>query len=722
LALDLEIQIEYQDSAALLMDAGNISQKTTVLLDTGVYDGATYYCEFVGENDTGTNYDMRFTFMDDAEFDDVLDIVIPSSATTPTRIRALATAKTGSFERSYDCQFASSSIIIYDARIIVVQSNATKTELQIAIGTESSTKTDSYSNPSNWGNAKRKFWYYDSSKFVTSGSTTVHFEAVLASSGSSNWAYCCVKLDGTTSALTNGEASVQGKTITRNRNTNGITLTNGEEYEGDIYSDATNKWCYVYAARLILRFTATISAIETVIRCGWIEDDTTPSGEDVGRRFLYNDNYEGTPTIYFEAMGWDNASDNDARLNDDGSNDSGTGGSEVTSSPVDFYNTTSPTRKRSSAITLTSGNRHMADWLTPDGGVSAWIIIQTVSGTTFYQTCSESPSTTAVITTLDVFKVLSENESPVDVLSSVWEAYQTLQETPSPTDAISMLIQIIESEEISPTDNIVLQVEKILSESESPTDIISTMDIGKVLSESISPTDALAILITKLLSELPITTDIVTAAIMLYKTLSESPITTDAVTQLIKKNISENQSPVDNITLVLDYIRTLSETPSPTDEIIKVIFTSLQENPATSDIISEILLQILLSEAPTTQDSIAKQLGLFKGESPVLSDTLVQGISLILSESETPTDAVTKLIELLKEESQTPVDTFDFELIGGGLFKTLTESPSVNDVITFLTEKSISESPVATDTIVKLLQKLLEIKNRRILLREESYP
>src|SRR3990172_7849275 len=364
------------DTPIVLTGADVAIPQSYTYLDTSLYDGAIYYFEAVSENPiVPSRRVMLFNSSLNSEAD------VSFSNTTTKRVRSSSFTPNNSYPNKlvYD-YLTDTTRNCYVSRIIIVQSNATKTELQIAIGTNSSGKFTAYANPSNWGNAKRKFWYYDSSKFETSGSMTVEMEAILVNSSASGTSYACIKTAGSTSAVTKGEASVTGKTITRNRNTGGIPLSNGTAYEGDFKGSASNVTATVYALRLIQRFTATISKIETVQRCGWEQSSTNSCDEQ--RTLVTLSSFSGTPTVLYEATGYETATDanNDVDLIDDTTNDSGTGGSSVTSAPLN-YNSTTPVRIRSGSLTLTDGRRYYARGLEADSfWGNAWIIIQTISG------------------------------------------------------------------------------------------------------------------------------------------------------------------------------------------------------------------------------------------------------------------------------------------------------------------------------------------------------
>jgi len=354
-----------------------------VYLDTSLYDGASYRFEAVFTNDTG--YNVTLEIMNEGggiEADQIF-----GQFPTPTRWDLTQTPN-NSYKRKrpllYCYPGTEANAIIFAARIIVIQDNATKTELQIAIGTQASAKVTSYpSGSSNFGSAKRKFWYYDSSAFSTSGTMTVEMEAIIATASTANTVYGCVKVKGATSALTNGEVSWNTDTsIVRLRNTGGISLTNGTEYEGDYKGSASNKYSYVYAVRFFIRMTATISKWECYRRVGLERDVTDPSVvSDNRRRIYWAAGYTGTPTIYYESTGYEssvvagNSSDLRSSVND-----VDVDGSTVSGSPID-YASTSPIRKRTNSISLTLGYRYYSRVFGAGGQTvylaHGWLVIKT---------------------------------------------------------------------------------------------------------------------------------------------------------------------------------------------------------------------------------------------------------------------------------------------------------------------------------------------------------
>ena len=374
--MDLEIQIEALDQDNKILHPKNewVDQPDTeIYLDTDNFDGATYYFEAVGSapstSDDISIYNSNFNG----------EASCTNFGTIPTRRRSASYTPNNNYKvkRIFGRGGFAEDRTAHDARVIVVQSNATKTELQIAIGSLVSGKYTSYpSGSSNFGNDKRKFWYYDSSVFSTTGTTTVEMEAIgYISSSAATW-YGCVKEKGSTSALTNGEVSGSETAYTRKRNTGGITLSSGTEYEGDFKSSSSNKTAYIAAVRFIYRMTATISKVETYIRCGW---EYYAAMHDVEHRCLFTENYSGTPSVYYESTGYETSADADTDivLRDHGTNDSGQNGTNVSGSELS-YNSTSTVRKRSSGLSLTSGNRFHA--LGVDSASHwgiAWIIVQT---------------------------------------------------------------------------------------------------------------------------------------------------------------------------------------------------------------------------------------------------------------------------------------------------------------------------------------------------------
>jgi len=385
--VDLEVQIEMQDTENIAMGTGETFSshpQAEIYLDTDKFDGATYYFEVVATNPHATDWVLLelVTSTDDSES----EVIILNNQTAPIRKRSSATPNNTYKPKRWANWGGTAAGTLYDARVIVVQSNATKTELQIAIGTNSSGKYTSYpSGGSNFGNGKRKFWYYDSSVFSTSGTITVEMEAIgHAASTSQTW-YGCIKLKGGTSAVTNGEVSGTEDTFTRKRNTGGITLSSGSEYEGDFKGSASNKVTYIAAVRLIFRMTATITKIQTYIRCGWEQSVTGGAGEDLDRRrCLWTEDYSGTPSKTYEATGYGTSTDsgNSTQLRHSQTNDSGGGLGSVTGSYLSWGSTT-PIRKRcAGSITLTDGYRYLSRIDSSLGQTCylghGWIIVSTV--------------------------------------------------------------------------------------------------------------------------------------------------------------------------------------------------------------------------------------------------------------------------------------------------------------------------------------------------------
>jgi hypothetical protein len=183
---------------------------------------------------------------------------------------------------------------------------------------------------------------------------TIYFEAVLAMTAGGGTAYA--ELYNNTDGATVSSSELTSTSATAERLRSGaLTLTTAKDYKVRIKSSAGTVTARIYAARLIFVQTGTIVATETVWDFGGEDTTTGTSYADTAQhgRYYHDTNFlDGTVATYFEANISPSVSGSTARaqLHD--------GTSAVTSSEVTLTGTTTDTRVRSSAITLSHGSTY----------------------------------------------------------------------------------------------------------------------------------------------------------------------------------------------------------------------------------------------------------------------------------------------------------------------------------------------------------------------------
>jgi len=149
--MNLVVPIE-MCSAGLASQTEQVTfERSKVQLDPTNYDGATYYFEIVTTTPTTTSYNVELYDVTNATVE--ATIATGTSALTYKRLRSGAwtpAAGNSTFAVRIDATTSANDVRIFAARIIVVQANATKTRLQIPLGSYgySGYKADATTNAS----------------------------------------------------------------------------------------------------------------------------------------------------------------------------------------------------------------------------------------------------------------------------------------------------------------------------------------------------------------------------------------------------------------------------------------------------------------------------------------------------------------------------------------------------------------------------------------------
>jgi hypothetical protein len=195
-------------------------------VDTARYTGATYYVEVVAQVTSGTgSVDFVYGAGTGSTPSGGSTVTINNiTATSYTRYRSSSFSLTTG--NVYVNNFTGTGISVTDAKIIIVQSDATKltdTQTQIDVGANTTSTNTTDVRPGGIPH----LWTYDSTKY--DGTVTVYFEATLSSAGAGTTAFASLySSTGSTcgTQVSGSEVSITGTTNQRVRSS-GITLTTG---------------------------------------------------------------------------------------------------------------------------------------------------------------------------------------------------------------------------------------------------------------------------------------------------------------------------------------------------------------------------------------------------------------------------------------------------------------------------------------------------------------
>lgn len=374
--------------------------RTSTTIDSGWFDGVSHvYFEIVATNSDSSTKTVECLYGSST----FTTIDVPSGTTDPKRIRSsdlsYLISGANTYTVSAPATTSASQLKVYVARIIVVQSGASKTAIQVPMtrrsinltssGDDTTAAVDSiastqYSQSANYVYARWKYVASDWDTIQSSGGL-LHY-AVLSAGGASVTAYAmrCLDSDYTSGGLI---ASKSGTAIGITSSTPGNAgdLSDGTTYSLSIRGSSGSKTIYLYHSYLVL-LMSTATKGETYHRmCGY----STTSLNVYGRVQLNHSNYT-SPKFFFEDFGWATTeiSGTDYSLYDAGTNDSGTSGSEISGSTHEYAHPSNTfERWRSSELTKpTSGNR-LLHYNYANGQTSgdSFAVIQWGSSGTTYQ-------------------------------------------------------------------------------------------------------------------------------------------------------------------------------------------------------------------------------------------------------------------------------------------------------------------------------------------------
>jgi hypothetical protein len=335
----------------------------------------TYFHQVYSDSSSGAvRFTQLYNYTDSTEIDH-----IAWSGTTWTRLRSSplampSTAKTLTAQQKY-----SSSGGYSCDRLIIQTSFSFKAKLEKQVHLQ--TVEDRSTTSSTWTRSATGStilsgvpFYWDSTQYTSS---SVYFEAVLKTSATSCFVSAALFKKGAVDYIV-AESQVNSNSTSYERVRSGkITLEEGQEYIVEIMRSAGTG--YINSSRLIIyQESSSIDNMETqpllsayTIGVGNTYTEPAPTYSQPPMRFYYDSSqFDGTVTVYFEAgLRIDGTNTGYARLYNV------TNGTAVTDSDVTSTNTdtTVHERKRSGAITLTSGREYTVQFKNSNASGNTWM-------------------------------------------------------------------------------------------------------------------------------------------------------------------------------------------------------------------------------------------------------------------------------------------------------------------------------------------------------------
>jgi hypothetical protein len=351
--------------------------RTVTSLNTADYDGSvSYYFEFVATNTGASSANLHLKSAGGYSN----SYSIPAGVTSPTRYQGTFSPSVAS-DRYYlrlDATSGAGDVKVYHARMKVRQVGATKTRIYIPmVGSayNSTSSSDSSGDVANIASSSYQnlstnaaYWKKNNSNFATIATGTPWtFEAVLTTNDSSKEAFAALFNKATGNRIAESEISTAATSLTSAAGTGSFqsasfadssaNFTDLGEFEVRIKNASGGRTTSIYRAGLWLRLS-NLSKGEVYYRASRGIGTSATLIHDY-QRSLFEATSFSNPTVYFEIVGSNTLSSSSCELFNGGVNDSGTGGAVlVGSSSLNFG--TSKALSRSSALSLTSGDRYMS--------------------------------------------------------------------------------------------------------------------------------------------------------------------------------------------------------------------------------------------------------------------------------------------------------------------------------------------------------------------------
>lgn len=366
-----------------------IPGKSYIFLDSDDYDGATYDFEIIATNTSSTT-DYTVDLYDITGSAAKASITVPKNTNMPTRLRAGAGSwsPTDNTKRTYAIRLAQVTepytfLSVDTARIIITQTNATQTRIQIPLLAFTDYDTTCSTTYTQYVSARYNAYLKDTS--VLADISGWNLEVIIGATTIDDGTTYCALFDKTDNdQVGNTEMSVSGFTDTHldvdftNTETN---FDEGHEFEMRIKSSGAPHRDKIVKANLYVELTNLSKAEVFWLTNHYATESKAGTSFHRQRVLLDTSAYSGA-TIYFESAA---ACADDAAvlyLRDHLTNDSGTGGSDVNDSGLNF-NSPAKVRVRSPALSIVDDDRFYTRTTNTMNNLtitSSWIIID-CSGT-----------------------------------------------------------------------------------------------------------------------------------------------------------------------------------------------------------------------------------------------------------------------------------------------------------------------------------------------------
>jgi len=357
MSFSFEVTLEMVDYA---LTSATVSQgaflRTQMYLDPGQYDGATYYFEVVGTNTDSTHTcDVQLQYNNSGTWTNVTNAV----ASLPTSCPNITVARSAAFtpisgKQTYavmvPATVSAGSTYVYAARIIVVQTNPTKTRIQFPLEGLGATSHSSSNTAAQYTNqrysttygqndaTKYGFFTYNASDWVIGDITGVALEGVAAAANASyggNFGlapFAGSVISGSTQATP--ITSTTPSLYQANFNVSG-NFTDGVNYQLVLMSSGTTTATAQYSYRAALYFKLSNANGLTKVVCPKRMVMQGASGTSRAvyyyEKVLYTDSHWSADKLNWSlaSYGVDATNENNVKLIDLGTSATATTGSDV---------------------------------------------------------------------------------------------------------------------------------------------------------------------------------------------------------------------------------------------------------------------------------------------------------------------------------------------------------------------------------------------------------
>jgi len=368
--LEVPIEIIHGNGCASQAASDWTFARTKTALDPANYDGAAYWFEIVTVNNDSVSHDITLWDATNGAAASTITVVNGTSGITRKRATAAFTPAAGNctYEILIPQTTADDNVKVYTARIIVIQTNATKTRIQIPLAAGVDVQCSYLDNNANYldrrntasyGAGTSNYYRYhlkEAGVYATLGATAWNFEAVL-SADAGGTAYAEVQNYTDTTDIAETAVSTTSATATLCASaafSDGLTgFHDGDVFHARIKTSNASYYAYLHAACLYVTVT-NLTKVQIFYRVSRRESVTAggAAASYAASRVLYTVANYTSPTIYYEMTGYclDAA---DAWFLQERNSDSLTSG--ATDLVAHTWGTATRDRWRSTAVTITNG-------------------------------------------------------------------------------------------------------------------------------------------------------------------------------------------------------------------------------------------------------------------------------------------------------------------------------------------------------------------------------